>query len=66
MQVLNDAPSYSYSFQYLDSNSKKVYYLHVIWIETETGYYIIDIERPVEYLNYYSSIITDIISGFKY
>lgn len=66
MQVLNDVPSYSYSFQYLDSNTKKAYYLHVIWIETETGYYIIDIELPVEYLNYYSNIITDTVSGFKF
>ena len=39
---------------------------HVIWIETETGYYIIDIELPVEYLNYYSNIITDTVSGFKF
>jgi len=66
LETINNMPSYSYSFQYLDSKTKKAYYLQVIWIETEIGYYIIDIELPVEYLSYYPNIITDTISGLKF
>lgn len=64
--IQSNDPAYTYSFQYLEPTVKKAYYLQVIWIEVEDGYYIIDIELPVEYLNYHSNIITDIISGFNY
>ena len=61
----NNNSGFTYSFQYLDQNTKKVYYLQTIWVEAEDGYYILDIEFPQEYLNLYSSIISDVISGFK-
>lgn len=66
IKVLDNLPAYTYSFQYLDKVTNKAYYLQVIWIQTDSGYYILDIELPTEYLNYYSSIITDTVSGFKF
>ena len=32
---------------------------------TLNEYYILDIELPLEYLNYYTNIITDVVSGIK-
>ena len=65
IKVINDFPAFTYSFEYLDKNQNKAYYLQVIWIETDNGYYVIDVEIPMEYLSYYSTIITDITSGFR-
>ena len=65
IKVPNNLPAFTYSFQYLDKNTNKAYYLQVIWIETDDGYYVIDVEIPLEYLNYYSTIITDTMSGLK-
>lgn len=59
-------PMYTYSFHYLDNKLKKTFYLQIIWIQTQTGYYIIDTEFPLDDLNIYSNIITDILAGFKF
>ena len=41
--TVNGYPAYSYSFHYLDSKDERTpYYLQILWIETENGYYIID------------------------
>lgn len=55
---------YTYSFHYLDSKNNTPFYLQVVWIETDTGYYIFDIEFPLDSLNTYSNIINDSISSF--
>ena len=57
--------AYTYSFHYLDNKMKKSFYLQIIWIQTETGYYIIDVEFPLDDISSYANIITDITSSFK-
>lgn len=58
--------AYTYSFHYLDNKDNRTpYYLQIIWVETENGYYIIDIEFPLEALDENSSILTDIINKLK-
>lgn len=56
---------YTYSFHYLDNNTNQTFYLQIIWIESETGYYVIDIEFPLDNLDTYSSIITEAASSFR-
>ena len=61
---IKDYKGYTYSFHYLDSKTNTPYYLQVIWIETNNGYYIFDIEFPLDNLNNYTNIINDTISSF--
>ena len=56
-------PAYTYSFHYLDSNTKTAYYLQTIWIEYNDRYYIIDIEFPLNSLNENSKIINDVLNS---
>lgn len=56
---------YTYSFHYLDNNTNQTFYLQIIWIESETGYYVIDIEFPLDNLDTYSNIITETASSFR-
>lgn len=56
-------PAYTYSFHYLDSNTKTAYYLQTIWIEYNDKYYIIDVEFPLSSLNENSKIINDILNS---
>lgn len=58
-------PGYTYSFHYLDNNINQTFYLQIIWIESQTGYYILDIEFPLDELNTYSNIITETASSFR-
>lgn len=55
--------AYSYSFHYLDN--KTAYYLQIIWIQTETGYYVIDVEFPLDTLTSNHKVIKDLISTFR-
>lgn len=59
--TINGKPAYSYSFHYPDN--KTAYYLQVIWIQTETGYYVVDVEFPLEMLNTTHKLITDLTAG---
>lgn len=58
-----NSKAYSYSFHYL--NNKMPYYLQIFWIETENGYYTIDIEFPLDSLQSNLDIINDLITTFK-
>lgn len=58
----NGKTAYTYSLHYL--NSKKPYYLQVIWIEAKNCYYTLDIEFPLDSLNNYTNIINDTTSNF--
>ena len=60
----NNYKGYTYSFHYLDSSNNVPYYLQIVWLETEKGYYIFDIEFPLESLNDYVNIINDTIYSF--
>lgn len=56
-------PAYTYSFHYLDSQTRTGYYLQTIWLENNNKYYIIDIEFPANTLNENSKIINDILNS---
>lgn len=56
-------PAYTYSFHYLDTNTKTAYYLQTIWFEYGDKYYIIDIEFPLNSLNENSKIINDVLNS---
>lgn len=55
--------AYSYSLHYLDGRT--AYYLQIIWIQTDTGYYVIDVEFPLDTLTANHKVINDLISAFK-
>lgn len=61
--TVNGNPAYSYSLHYLDN--RVAYYLQIIWIQTDNGYYIIDVEFPLDTLNSNHKIINDLITNFK-
>ncbi len=63
--TINDRIAYTYSFHYLDENLNTTFYLQVAWLEIDDNYYIFDIEFPLNDLNQYTNIITDVLSNFK-
>lgn len=65
ISINGNLPAYTYSFHYLDSKMKQSFYLQIIWIQSEKGYYIIDVEFPLDDISSYANIITDITSSFK-
>lgn len=62
--TIKDTTSYTYSFHYLDSKTNTPFYLQVVWIESENGYYIFDIEFPLENLNNYTKIVNETLKSF--
>lgn len=63
---INGFPSYTYSFNYVDTTDGNVsYYLQIFWIQTDKGYYIIDVEFPLDLLNENSNIINELAESFK-
>lgn len=63
---INGYNTYTYSLNYVDTQDGNVtYYLQVFWIQTDKGYYIIDVEFPLEQLNENSNIINEIAESFK-
>ena len=63
--VHNEKPAFTYSFHYLDFETKTTYYLQVMWLEYVNNYYIIDVEFPLDDLYDNTSIINDILNNFK-
>lgn len=62
---INDKTAYTYSFHYLDNSTKISFYLQVVWLETENGYYIFDIEFPLDNIENYTKLLNETISSFK-
>ncbi len=62
--TVKDKTAYTYSFHYLDSKTNTPYYLQVVWLESENGYYIFDIEFPLENLNNYTKIVNETLEAF--
>lgn len=61
--AISGFPAYTYSFHYL--NKKTAYYLQIIWVETDTCYYVIDVEFPLDSLNDNHVIINNLVNKFK-
>ena len=55
--------AYTYSFHYLDSKTKQIYYLQVIWLQTDSEYFIFDIEFPLDDLNNYTALIDTVLNS---
>lgn len=63
---INGHIAYTYSLNYVDStDGNSSYYLQVFWIQTEKGYYIIDVEFPLDSLEKNSDIINELAESFK-
>lgn len=62
--TIKDKIAYTYSFHYLDSKTNTPFYLQVVWLETENGYYIFDIEFPLANLNNYTKIVNETLESF--
>ena len=62
ISVNKDLESYIYSFDYLENGQK--FNLKIIWIETENGYYVIDINFPSNLSDNFSNLIKEITSSF--
>ncbi|MBR3512455.1 MAG: hypothetical protein IKN74_05845 [Clostridia bacterium] len=56
---IGSIPAYIYSLQYLDVESKAVYYLQVVWLYKGDSYYVIDIEYPLDNESNFSSVLTE-------
>ena len=61
----NQNVGYTYGFHYLDKNLNTTFYIQVIWLEIDNNYYIFDIEFPLNDLNHYINVVTDVLSNFQ-
>lgn len=60
--VHSKLPAYTYNFNF-KINDKK-FNLQTIWIENTTGYFVIDIKKPVESEISYTNLINEVTSSF--
>ena len=63
--TINENNGCTYSFHYLDENINTTFYIQVTWIQINNNYFVFDIEFPVDDINNYTSLITDVLSNFK-
>ena len=56
--------AYTYSLHYLESTSNKAYFLQIVWLESPDGYYIFDVDYPLDDHIYYRSLLTEALSTF--
>lgn len=56
--------AYTYSLHYLESTSNTAYFLQIVWLETPDGYYIFDVDYPLDDHIYYQSLLTEALSTF--
>lgn len=62
--LINGNNACTYSFHYLDENLNTTFYIQVSWLEINNNYYVFDIEFPLNDLNNYVNIITDVLNNF--
>lgn len=65
--ILDNKQGYTYSFNYVKNKNgtDETYYFQTIWFETDSKYYIIDIDFPQESLETNSKLINDFLKGLK-
>ena len=65
--ILENKQGFTYSFNYIKTvdGVDKTYYFQTIWFETDSSYFIIDIDFPQENLDSYSKLINDFLKGLK-
>ena len=62
--TINNIKVYYYSFDY--TNSEKNYILETVWVESDIGYFIMDITYLTDDLDKYSNLRTDIINSITF
>ena len=62
---VNNNLAYTYSFHYLDTNLSEAFYLQVVWLEVNESYYVLDIEFPLNELNFYTNLVTSLLASFQ-
>lgn len=62
---INNNPTYTYSFHYLDKNQNKAFYLQIVFMQMNNNLYVFDFDFPLEDLSMYSNFITDFLNNFK-
>jgi len=58
--------AYTYSFQYLEKQSRVPYHIQVTWIEKENFYYVIDIELPYSMFIENSDFVLNALNSISY
>jgi len=66
IKVKNDLPAFTYSFEYFDANISQGFMVQIVWVQTNTGYYIFNMDFPKETLDESLVIINDILSVFEF
>lgn len=56
--------AYTYGLHFLDQASNSAYLLQIVWLEAPDGYYIFDVEYPLDDNIYYQSVLTETLSTF--
>ena len=64
-KTINDKKIFTYNFKYIDSTNSQQYYIEIIWIKTELGYYIVDIKYPVSNSANYTNLSTELLNSFQ-
>ena len=62
---VNGNQAFTYSFHYLDENMKKAFYIQVVLLKVNNVIYIFDVDFPLDELNFYTNIFTEILASFK-
>lgn len=65
--ILENKQGYTYSFNYVKNvnGTDETYYFQTIWFETDSSYFIIDIEFPQGSLESNAKLINDFLKGLK-
>lgn len=62
---VNGNKAFEYNLVYYDSNYKKDFYCHVVWIETSNYIYVFNFEVKNENAEQYKDIFNNIKNSFK-
>ena len=56
--------AFTYGLHYLETTSNSAYLLQIVWLEAPDGYYIFDVEYPLDDNIYYQNVLTETLSTF--
>lgn len=56
--------AFTYGLHYLETTSNSAYLLQIVWLEAPDGYYMFDVEYPLNDNIYYQNVLTEILSTF--
>lgn len=62
---VNGNQAFTYSFHYLDENLKKAFYIQVVLLKVNDKIYVFDMDFPLDDLNFYTNLLTEILVEFK-